>query len=173
VGIARLSRLQQSPYIVVISDFGWMQRALELAQQAQTEGEVPVGAVLVLNDAVLGEGWNRPVTTHDPTAHAEILALRAAGATLGNYRLAGATLYVTLEPCLMCAGAMLHARIARLVFGAYDPKAGAAGSVFSVLNSERTNHHVAVTGGLTENDCGEMLRNFFKGRRNAQFDRRQ
>ena len=150
-----------------------MQRALELAQRAQAEGEVPVGAVLVLNDASLGEGWNRPITTHDPTAHAEILALRAAGATLGNYRLAGATLYVTLEPCLMCAGAMLHARIARLVFGASAPNARAGGSVFSLLNSERSNHHIAVTGGLTENACGEMLRNFFRGRRDVQFGRCQ
>ncbi len=148
-----------------------MRRALELAQRAQAEGEVPVGALLVLNDAVLGTGWNRPITTHDPTAHAEILALRAAGATLANYRLVGATLYVTLEPCLMCVGAMLHARIARLVFGAYDPKAGAATSVFSLLNSQRTSHHIAVTGGLTENECGEILRSFFRERRRAQFVR--
>lgn len=149
----------------MIDDVRWMRRALALARKARAEGEVPVGAVLVLNGAVLGEGWNRPIATRDPTAHAEMLALRAAGLALGNYRLAGAVLYVTLEPCLMCAGAMLHARIARLVFGAYDPKAGAAGSVFSVLHSERINHRLAVIGGLNEGKCRDILRDFFRDRR--------
>lgn len=148
-------------------DLAWMNRALTLARRAQTEGEVPVGALVVRDGVVLGEGWNRPIATHDPAAHAEILALRAAGAKLDNYRLAGATLYVSLEPCLMCAGAMLHARIGRLVFGAYDPRAGAAGSAFSVLEPGRSNHLLEVLGGVLENECGEMLRNFFKERRKA------
>jgi tRNA(adenine34) deaminase len=148
-------------------DRAWMKRALELAQHARAVGEVPVGALVVRDGAVLGEGWNRPIAAHDPTAHAEIIALRAAGMALGNYRLPGATLYATLEPCLMCAGAMLHARIDRLVFGTYDPKAGAVGSVFSVLDSGQTNHRIAVFGGVREVECGELLRDFFKARRLA------
>ena len=146
-------------------DHRWMGRALELARQAVAAGEVPVGAVLVQNGTLLGEGWNRPIATHDPTAHAEIVALREAGQRVGNYRLLDTTLYVSLEPCLMCIGAIIHARIARLIFGAYDLKSGAAGSVFSILQSGRTNHEIAVQGGVRENKCADVLRSFFSSRR--------
>jgi len=149
----------------MIDDKKWMQRALELARQAGSEGEVPVGAVVVLNDECIGEGWNRPIASHDPSAHAEIIALRAAAASLGNYRLPGAALYVTLEPCVMCAGAVIQARVARVVFGAHDPKGGAAGSVFDVLNTDRLNHRVDLEGGVLEAECGDLLRSFFQGRR--------
>lgn len=131
----------------------WMQRALELARRAASEGEVPVGAVLVMDGKVIGEGWNRPIASADPTAHAEIQALRAAAASIGNYRLTGATLYVTLEPCDMCLGAMFHARIARTVFGATDPKK-------KVLKSQ-----LAVEGGLLATECGAVLTEFFAARR--------
>lgn len=148
------------------ADRVWMARALELAAHAeQAEGEVPVGAVLVLDGKVVGEGWNRNITLNDPTAHAEIQALRAAGQTLSNYRFPGATLYVTLEPCAMCAMAMVHARVGRVVFGATDPKTGAAGSVFDTLVSPRHNHRVAVQGGLDAEAAGDMLRRFFRARR--------
>lgn len=147
-------------------DLFWMQRALELAQQAQAKGEVPVGAVLVKEDQVLGEGWNAPIAEHDPTAHAEIRALRNAARRLGNYRLLDTTLYVTLEPCVMCAGAIIHARVKRVVYGATDPKTGAAGSVFSILNSELHNHRVEITAGVLEQECSAMLRNFFQAKRN-------
>jgi tRNA(adenine34) deaminase len=143
----------------------YMHRALQLARCAEAEGEVPVGAVLVAEGRVVAETWNRPISSNDPTAHAELLALRAAGQALGNYRLVGATLYVTLEPCAMCAGAMVHARIARLVYGAPDPKAGAAGSVFDLLRSEALNHRVEVEGGVLGEACGELLRRFFQARR--------
>ena len=142
-----------------------MRRALELARCGEAEGEVPVGAVLVADGRVVAETWNRPVALADPTAHAEILALRAAGQTLGNYRLAGATLYVTLEPCAMCAGAMVHARLARLVYGAHDPKAGAAGSVFELLRTPILNHRVEVVPGVLAEECSELLRTFFQLRR--------
>jgi Cytosine/adenosine deaminases len=142
-----------------------MDHALRLADRAAAAGEVPVGAVLVLNDQALGEGWNRPLSNHDPTAHAEILALRAAAERLGNYRLPDTTLYVTLEPCVMCAGALIHARIKRLVFGAFDPKMGAAGSVFDLLRSPLHNHCVRCEGGLFSDRCGALLREFFKARR--------
>lgn len=142
-----------------------MERALELARQAEQEGEVPVGAVVVLDNEVVGEGWNRPIAADDPTAHAEIQALRAAAARLGNYRLPGTTLYVTLEPCVMCAGALIQARVQRLVFGACDPKAGAAGSVFDILPSERLNHRIDVQGGVMENECAALLQKFFQERR--------
>jgi len=145
----------------------WMQRALELAQQAEAAGEVPVGAVLVLDEQNIGEGWNQPIVRHDPSAHAEIIALRQAAQGLGNYRLPGATLYVTLEPCVMCAGAMIHARLKRVVFGAYDPKTGAAGSVFDILNSDKHNHKVEVRGGVMADQCGELLSQFFQAKRNA------
>jgi tRNA(adenine34) deaminase len=138
-----------------------MRRAMELALQAAREGEVPVGAVLVKDGEVIGEGWNRPIAAHDPTAHAEIQALRAAGRTLNNYRLTGTTLYVTLEPCAMCAGAIIHARVKRVVFGAYDPKGGAAGSVFQILGTDKLNHRVEVEGGVLAEECGAMLREFF------------
>lgn len=147
------------------SDEYWMQRALALAAQAEAEGEVPVGAVIVRDGACVGEGWNRPIGTHDASAHAEINALRDAGRRLGNYRLPGATLYVTLEPCVMCAGAIVHARIARVVFGADDPKTGAAGSRFDTLVSDQHNHRVRVDRGVLAAESGECLRRFFRARR--------
>jgi len=143
-------------------DRSMMQQALVLAGRAQDAGEVPVGAVVVVDGQVVGEGWNYPVGSHDPTAHAEIRALREAGRRIGNYRLPGATLYVTLEPCVMCAGALVHARIARLVYGAADPKSGAAGSVFDIVRSPELNHSVAVTGGILAAECGDLLRDFFR-----------
>ncbi|WP_250622815.1 tRNA adenosine(34) deaminase TadA [Pinirhizobacter soli] len=148
------------------TDQSWMRHALSLAEHARdAEGEVPVGAVLVLNDEAVGEGWNRNIGTHDPTAHAEIEALRSAGRKLANYRIPGSTLYVTLEPCAMCAMAIVHARIARVVYGATDPKTGAAGSVFDTLISERHNHRVAVDGGVMADEASSMLREFFRSRR--------
>lgn len=142
-----------------------MQRAIDLALRAEAEGEVPVGALVVLNGEVIGEGWNRPIAAHDPTAHAEIVALRAAADRLGNYRLTGATLYVTLEPCPMCAGAMVHARVARVVYGASDPLAGSAGSVFDLLGSEKLNHRAVVQGGVLADQCSRQLKAFFQARR--------
>lgn len=142
-----------------------MRRALELAVQAEAEGEVPVGALVVRDDAVLGEGWNRPIAARDPTAHAEMLALREAAARAGEYRLGGATLYVTLEPCPMCAAAMAHARIARLVFGAWDPRQGAAGSAFNLVTAAEMNHRIDSFGGVLSEECGALLRGFFAGRR--------
>jgi tRNA(adenine34) deaminase len=147
-------------------DEGFMRRALALAQRAQTEGEVPVGAVLVADGVIVGEGWNRPIGAYDPTAHAEIVALRAAAAARRNYRLPGTTLYVTLEPCPMCAGGIVHARVARVVFGADDPRAGAAGSVFDLLPSDRRfNHHTRCEGGVLAAESATLLRDFFRARR--------
>jgi tRNA(adenine34) deaminase len=147
-------------------DERYMQRALELAEHARDEHEeIPVGAVLVSDDRILGEGWNRSIGLHDATAHAEIVALRAAGARAGNYRLTGSTLYVTLEPCVMCAGAIIHARISRVVYAASDPKTGAAGSVFDTLVSPLHNHRVMVEGGLCADQAAGMLKEFFKARR--------
>ncbi len=147
-------------------DLRFMQHAFELANRAAAQGEVPVGALVVWNDEIIGEGWNAPISRHDPTAHAEIQALRSAGQRVGNYRLPGSTLYVTLEPCVMCAGAIIHARIKRLVFAAHDPKGGAAGSVFDLLPSDgRFNHRVVCEGGLLEEHCAAQLRAFFKARR--------
>jgi tRNA(adenine34) deaminase len=146
-------------------DADWMRRALELAARAEAEGEVPVGALVVRDDEVLGEGWNQPVALRDPTAHAETLALRAAAQKVGDYRLGGATLYVTLEPCPMCAAALSHARIARLVFGAWDPRQGAAGSVFNLVTSGAMNHRVDTFGGVLSEECGALLKRFFAGRR--------
>jgi tRNA(adenine34) deaminase len=146
-------------------DERFMRRALDLARHAEQAGEVPVGALVVLNDEVIGEGWNQPIVSHDPTAHAEIVALRAAAMRMKNYRLTDATLYVTLEPCAMCAGAIVHARVARVVYGAADPKAGAAGSVFNLLESPSLNHRAQVTGSMLAKECGEMLRSFFEVRR--------
>lgn len=143
----------------------WMQRALALAQHAADHDEVPVGALLVRGEEVLGEGWNQPIASNDPTAHAEIIALRAAGAREHNYRLPGTTLYVTLEPCAMCVGAMIHARIERLVFGAPDPKTGAAGSVFDLLQAPQHNHRIEVMAGVLSEPCGALLTNFFRLRR--------
>ncbi|MGH8502283.1 MAG: tRNA adenosine(34) deaminase TadA [Gammaproteobacteria bacterium] len=155
--------------LIADADQRWMSCALELAQRARLAGEVPVGAVVILGDEVLGEGWNRPIATHDPTAHAEIVALRAASQRRENYRLVGATLYVSLQPCLMCVGAMIHARIARLVFGASDPRNGLSGGVESLLESRRHNHHIQVTGGVLSVESGQMLRAFFKARRLAGY----
>ena len=150
------------------TDERFMREALVLAARAQAEGEVPVGAVLVRDGEVIGRGWNHPIGGCDPTAHAEIAALRDAAARVGNYRLPGTTLYVTLEPCPMCAGAIVHARAARVVFGARDPRSGAAGSVFDLLPSDaRFNHHVACEGGVLAAECGERLRAFFRARRGA------
>jgi tRNA(adenine34) deaminase len=147
------------------SDERFMRHALDLARRAQDEGEVPVGAVLVLDEKVIGEGWNRPISASDPTAHAEIQALRAAASTRRNYRLVGATLYVTLEPCAMCVGAMFHARIRRVVFGATDPKTGAAGSTLDLFQEKRLNHHALVQGGVLAAECGALLSGFFASRR--------
>ena len=147
------------------NDEYWMRRALGLAERAQAEDEVPVGAVLVIDDDCIGEGWNRSISTHDPTAHAEITALRAAAARLQNYRLTGATLYVTLEPCAMCAGAIILARIRRLVYAAADPRTGAAGSVFNVLQSNQLNHRVELTSGILEQEAATLLQAFFRERR--------
>jgi tRNA(adenine34) deaminase len=146
-------------------DEKFMRRALELAREAQAAGEVPVGAVIVRDGEIVAEGWNRPIGTCDPTAHAEIIALRAAGAVLHTYRLTDTTLYVTLEPCPMCAGAMVHARVRRLVFGATDPRAGAAGTVFNVVQHPALNHRMECTGGLLAEECGTLLRDFFVARR--------
>lgn len=147
-------------------DIRWMQHALRLAKQARAQHEVPVGAVIVVDGQIIAEGYNQPISTTDPTAHAEIVALRAATTRLGNYRLpAGATLYATLEPCPMCAGAMVHARISRVVFGTRDPRTGAAGSVFNILDSDKLNHRAAIVGGILEQECGELLKGFFKARR--------
>ena len=148
-------------------DNQWMLHALTLAAKAGAQGEVPVGAVLVRDGEVLGEGWNQPITLNDPSAHAEMLALRAAGQAVGNYRLPHTTLYVTLEPCPMCVGAMIHARVERVVFGAFDPKTGAAGSAFDLLTDERHNHRIAVQGGVLAERCAETLRDFFRARRQA------
>jgi tRNA(adenine34) deaminase len=143
-----------------------MRRALELARTAEAAGEVPVGALVVsAAGRIVGEGWNQPVAAHDPTAHAEILALRAAGRAEASYRLGGATLYVTLEPCPMCAAAMVHARIARLVFGAWDPRQGAAGSAFDLTRSRSLNHALDAFGGVLAEECGALLREFFARRR--------
>ena len=147
------------------ADLGFMSRALELARAAEQLGEVPVGAILVQDGQVIGEGFNRNITDRDPTAHAEVVALRAAAQAVGNHRLTGGTLYVTLEPCCMCAGAMVHARVERLVFGARDPKTGAAGGAFALLPDQRHNHQVLVQGGCLEEPAGQLLRDFFRARR--------
>ncbi len=146
-------------------DAYFMQQALQAAAQAQALGEVPVGAVVVKEGEIIAVGYNQPIGLHDPTAHAEIAALRAAAVALGNYRLPGCTLYVTLEPCVMCAGAMMHARLARVVFGACDPKTGACGSVVNLFAEEKLNHHTAMSAGVLAEDCAAMLRNFFATRR--------
>ena len=147
------------------NDEYWMRQALQLALRAQEEGEVPVGAVLVHNNQVIGEGWNRPIGRHDPTAHAEIMALRQGGLVLQNYRLIDATLYVTLEPCVMCAGAMVHSRIRRLVYGAADEKTGAAGSLVDILRHPGMNHQVEIVSGVLAEECAATLSNFFRLRR--------
>jgi len=150
---------------VVSTDERFMRHALELAGRAQAAGEVPVGAVVVLDERIIGEGWNRPISASDPTAHAEVQAMRAAASAVKNYRLLGATLYVTLEPCAMCVGAMFHARIRRVVFGAADPKTGAAGSTVNLFEEKRLNHHALVQGGVLAAECGALLSGFFASRR--------
>ena len=149
----------------VPADERWMQHALRLARRAAELGEVPVGAVLVKGEEVVAEGWNQPIAAHDPSAHAEMVALRAGAAALKNYRLGGTTLYVTLEPCVMCAGAIVHARIERLVYGADDPKAGGVKSVYDVIANPKLNHKPAWTGGVLAAECGAVLQEFFKARR--------
>ena len=145
-----------------------MRHALKLADQAQRAGEVPVGAVVVKDGEIIGRGFNAPISRHDPSAHAEMLALRDAAQNIGNYRLVGCELFVTLEPCLMCAGAIMHARIARLVYGVSDPKTGACGSVMNVFAEQRLNHHAEVVVGVLADECGLMLSNFFALRRAQQ-----
>jgi tRNA(adenine34) deaminase len=142
-----------------------MSRALELARAAEAVGEVPVGAVIVKAGVIVAEGYNRPISGNDPTAHAEIVAMRAAAQVLGSYRLLDTTLYVSLEPCAMCAGAMVHARIQRLVYGAVDPRAGAAGSVFNIVQNAALNHRMEVEGGVMAESCGQLLKDFFVARR--------
>ena len=146
-------------------DVSWMAEALALARGAGARGEVPVGAVVVKDGAIIGRGGNAPIAGNDPTAHAEMAALREAGLALGNYRLPGCDLYVTIEPCAMCAGAILHARISRVVFGARDPKTGACGSVVDLFGEPRLNHHATVTAGVAADECGALLTRFFDARR--------
>jgi tRNA(adenine34) deaminase len=151
--------------IAATDDEAWMRYALRLAQRAQALGEVPVGAIIVKDGRCIAEGWNSPIALNDPTAHAEIMALRQAGAALGNYRLIDTTLYVTLEPCVMCMGAISHARVKRLVFGAFDPKRGAVCHALSLTDAPFLNHRVDWMGGVLETDCSELVRDFFRARR--------
>lgn len=151
-----------------MDDAFFMAQALEQAQKAWDSEEVPVGAVLVRDGEVVAVGFNQPIGSHDPTAHAEIMALRAAAQVLGNYRLPGCDLYVTLEPCAMCAGAMMHARLSRVIFGAQDPKTGACGSIIDLFAQENLNHHTEVVGGVLAQQCGTLLKNFFAQRRQMQ-----
>ena len=147
------------------SDEHYMEMALAEARNAAAAGEVPVGAVILVDGVIVARAFNKPISTNDPTAHAEMLALREASQKAGNYRLASATVYCTIEPCMMCAGAMIHARIARLVFGALDPKAGSAGSIYNVLSDPRLNHRVEVVFGIRQTECSALLQNFFSQRR--------
>jgi tRNA(adenine34) deaminase len=149
------------------SDEYWMQKALELARKAEAEDEVPVGAVIVMDNQLIAEGYNQPIQKHDPSAHAEMAALRNAGLSLANYRLMNTTLYVTLEPCCMCVGAMIHARVKRLVYGAADPKTGAAGTAINLIEADVHNHKVDVQGGVLELECRELLQSFFRRRRQS------
>jgi Cytosine/adenosine deaminases len=151
-----------------MTDADYMRHALKLASQAQDAGEVPVGAVVVQDGVIIGRGFNAPISRHDPSAHAEMMALRNAAQNIGNYRLVGCELFVTLEPCLMCAGAIMHARIARAVYGASDPKTGACGSVLNAFAEQRLNHHTEVVVGVLADECGLMLSNFFALRRAQQ-----
>ena len=148
-----------------MSDDHFMREALALAQQAEALGEVPVGAVVVKNDVIIGRGYNQPIAAHDPTAHAEVVAMRDAAARTGNYRLVGCELYVTLEPCVMCAGAIMHARVGRVVYGAADPKTGACGSVVDLFSNSKLNHHATVVPGVLTDECSARLRTFFSQRR--------
>ena len=146
-------------------DLKWMQRAYELAQKAKEQDEVPVGAVIVHENKIIGEGWNQPISSNDPTVHAEIIALRQAGQALNNYRLPDATMYVTLEPCAMCAGALIHARLAKLIYAADDPKTGACGSVFNLLQTNELNHKVEIEKGVMEDESRSLIQGFFKEKR--------
>ncbi len=150
------------------SDEAFMREALALARQAEAAGEVPVGAVVVKNGAIIGRGFNAPISRHDPSAHAEMMAMRDAALYLGNYRLVGCELFVTLEPCVMCVGAMFHARISRAVYGARDAKTGAAGSVLNLFTTSQLNHHARIEGGILADECGKMLSDFFALRRKEQ-----
>ena len=150
---------------MVLGDIDFMQQALELARHGATQGEVPVGALVVLDGKIIGRGFNQPITRHDPTAHAEVMALRDASTHVGNYRLPGSTLYVTVEPCAMCAGAIQHARIARVVYGTAEPKTGACGSVVDLFAEDRLNHHAEVEGGLLADECADVVSSFFRRRR--------
>lgn len=151
-----------------MTDNIYMRQALDQAHNAWALGEVPVGAVVVKEGRVIATGFNQPIGTHDPTAHAEIMALRAAASILGNYRLPGCELYVTLEPCAMCAGAMMHARLSRVVFGAADPKTGSCGSIVNLFEQEKLNHHTELVSGVLAEECGKLLKEFFAERRLAQ-----
>lgn len=149
----------------MLNDEYWMRQALLLAQQAEQNGEVPVGAVIVLNNQLIGSGWNQPISQRDPTAHAEVVALRAACLQQQNYRLPNSTMYITLEPCIMCAGAIVHARIERVVFAATEPKTGAAGSCFDIFNTNQLNHHVNCEQGVLAEESSKLLRDFFRSKR--------
>lgn len=149
----------------MLNDEYWMRQALLLAQQAEHNGEVPVGAVIVLNDQLIGSGWNQPISQNDPTAHAEVVALRAACLQQQNYRLPNSTMYITLEPCIMCAGAIVHARIERVVFAATEPKTGAAGSCFDIFNTNQLNHRVNCDQGVLAEESSKLLRDFFRSKR--------
>ena len=151
-----------------MSDLNYMRQAISQAHNAWALGEVPVGALVVKDGVVIATGFNQPIGTHDPTAHAEIMALRAAASILGNYRLPGCELYVTLEPWAMCAGAMMHARLARVVFGASDPKTGSCGSIVNLFDQEKLNHHTELVGGVMAEECSKLLKEFFADRRLAQ-----
>ncbi|MES2071671.1 MAG: tRNA adenosine(34) deaminase TadA [Pseudomonadota bacterium] len=156
-----------------MTDRDFMALAYAQAEIARSLGEVPVGAVLVKDGIVIAAGYNHPIARHDPTAHAEIMALRAAAEVVGNYRLPGCELYVTLEPCVMCSGAMMHARLARVIFGASDPKTGACGSVLNLFEQDQLNHHTVVTGGVMAEECGNLLKDFFAARREAAAERKR
>lgn len=143
----------------------WMRQAINLAKKAEQEDEVPVGALIVINNEIVSQAWNQPITSNDPTTHAEIQAIRAATSRIQNYRLVDATLFCTLEPCVMCAGAIFHSRITRVIFGAFDQKAGSAGSVVDLFANPRLNHHATITGGVLEHDCVNLLKTFFQKRR--------
>jgi len=167
-GCGPFPKLQVLKKLIVMTDADYMRHALELASQAQAAGEVPVGAVVVKDGEIIGRGFNAPISRHDPSAHAEMMALREAAQHIGNYRLVGCELFVTLEPCLMCAGAIMHARIARIIYGASDPKTGACGSVVDAFGESRLNHHTEVAGGVLADECGLMLSDFFAMRRAQQ-----
>jgi tRNA(adenine34) deaminase len=149
----------------VENDVIWMQHAIQLAETAAQHNEVPVGAVLIQDNQIIGEGWNRPIGLHDPSAHAEVIALRDAATKIKNYRLVNSTLYVTLEPCMMCVGALVHARVQRVVYGASEPRAGAVQSVFQLGSSEKLNHRIQYAGGVLAEQCGDLLKRFFQARR--------